>query len=69
MIAELPTRNRPDADKKTPPESRNALAWGSWLAVLALGGYLLFAHGCHGDEDNELCPPPWRRPPAEAPGE
>ena len=47
-------RNRPDADKKTPPESRNALAWGSWLAVLALGGYLLFAHGCHGDEDNEL---------------
>jgi hypothetical protein len=27
--------------------------WG-WLAVLLLGGYLLFAHGCHGDEDNEL---------------
>jgi hypothetical protein len=28
--------------------------WG-WLAVLALAaGYLLFSHGCHGDEDNEL---------------
>jgi hypothetical protein len=24
-------------------------------ALLLLGGYLLFAHGCHGDEDNELC--------------
>jgi hypothetical protein len=21
---------------------------------LLLAGYLLFAHGCHGDEDNEL---------------
>jgi hypothetical protein len=25
-----------------------------WLALLLLAGYLLFAHGCHGDEDNEL---------------
>jgi len=28
-----------------------------WLyatAILLLGGYLLFAHGCHGDEDMEL---------------
>jgi hypothetical protein len=23
-------------------------------AALLLGGYLLFCHGCHGDEDNEL---------------
>jgi hypothetical protein len=22
--------------------------------ALLLAGYLLFAHGCHGDEDNEL---------------
>jgi len=22
--------------------------------MLLLAGYLLFAHGCHGDEDNEL---------------
>ena len=22
--------------------------------VLLLAGFLLFAHGCHGDEDNEL---------------
>jgi hypothetical protein len=22
--------------------------------LLLLAGYLLFAHGCHGDEDNEL---------------
>jgi hypothetical protein len=24
------------------------------LPVALLGGYLLFCHGCHGDEDNEL---------------
>jgi hypothetical protein len=24
------------------------------LAFFLLGGFLLFAHGCHGDEDNEL---------------
>jgi hypothetical protein len=24
------------------------------LIALLLAGYLLFAHGCHGDEDNEL---------------
>jgi hypothetical protein len=31
--------------------------WGRWLllaAGLGLAGYLLFCHGCHGDEDNEL---------------
>jgi hypothetical protein len=26
---------------------------GLWLALLIAGGFLL-AHGCHGDEDNEL---------------
>jgi len=25
-----------------------------WLALALLAGYLLFCHGCHGDEDNEL---------------
>jgi hypothetical protein len=37
--------------------------------VLLLGGYLLFAHGCHGDEDNELFnrgPSFSREPPASA---
>jgi hypothetical protein len=31
--------------------------WGRWLLLAAgagLLGYLLFCHGCHGDEDNEL---------------
>ena len=29
---------------------------GSWLGLilLLLAGLLVFAHGCHGDEDNEL---------------
>jgi len=25
-----------------------------WLGLALLAGYLLFCHGCHGDEDNEL---------------
>jgi hypothetical protein len=28
--------------------------WWSLLAGLLLAGYLLFAHGCHGDADTEL---------------
>src|SRR5262249_26884635 len=28
--------------------------WKRWLAMALLGGYLLFCHGCHGDEDDEL---------------
>jgi hypothetical protein len=27
---------------------------GRWLFLLGIAGYLLFAHGCHGDEDTEL---------------
>jgi hypothetical protein len=38
----------PAARKKT--ERR----WIGWLALALVGGYLLFCHGCHGDEDNEL---------------
>src|SRR6266851_83105 len=29
-------------------------AWRRWLILALLGGYFLFCHGCHGDEDNEL---------------
>jgi hypothetical protein len=28
--------------------------WIRWLILALLGGYLLFCHGCHGDEDDEL---------------
>ena len=27
--------------------------WG-WVVLALAAGYLLFCHGCHGDEDNEL---------------
>lgn len=30
------------------------LAVGRWTLTLVLGGWLLLAHGCHGDEDHEL---------------
>src|SRR5262249_27619881 len=34
----------------------------SWLFFLLLAGNVIVCHGCHGDEDNELCaPPPARR--------
>lgn len=30
-------------------------SWGwAWGVALVLAGYLLFCHGCHGDEDHEL---------------
>ncbi len=28
--------------------------WLAYFIALLLGGFLLVAHGCHGDEDNEL---------------
>jgi hypothetical protein len=42
----LPAR-RPDAPRFRARTMR-------WLVLALLGGYLLFCHGCHGDEDNEL---------------
>ncbi len=36
--------------------------WGGWLGFLLLAGHLLFCHGCHGDEDNELCAPLREKP-------
>ncbi len=36
-------------------ESQRSLpAWVRVAAMALLAGYLLFAHGCHGDEDTEL---------------
>jgi len=54
-------RFAPDACRETldPPAAKYKprLASGRWLFVggfVFLAGYLLFCHGCHGDEDNEL---------------
>jgi hypothetical protein len=33
---------------------RKAMSWIWITAFLLLCGFLLFAHGCHGDEDTEL---------------
>jgi hypothetical protein len=48
---------QPVADSPVAPESEKhlslaRLAGAAGLVILA--AYLLFAHGCHGDEDNEL---------------
>jgi len=32
----------------------SVVSWRLGLALLMLVGLLLFAHGCHGDEDHEL---------------
>ena len=42
------------------PEGRRR-SWLAWTALALLAGCLLFCHGCHGDEDNELFV--GRRPP------
>jgi hypothetical protein len=36
------------------PAGRLCQVLARYGAALLLAGYLLFAHGCHGDEDNEL---------------
>lgn len=36
------------------PEQAPSRRWGTWPVLLLLAGYVLFCHGCHGDEDNEL---------------
>jgi len=38
----------------SPSIPKNRRQWFFVGAFLLLGGYLLFAHGCHGNEDNEL---------------
>jgi hypothetical protein len=45
-VRRLRVKNRPE-----PPQRKRRIYAA---AALLLAGYLLFAHGCHGDEDNEL---------------
>jgi hypothetical protein len=48
-----------DADRKGGYDQAVADAW-SWsrpVVFLALSAYLVFAHGCHGDDDHELFVP------------
>ena len=44
--------------RSAPPQPVPLRGGGGWLlgaaAAALLAGYLLFCHGCHGDEDNEL---------------
>jgi hypothetical protein len=45
-----------------PPVTARFTHLGRWLFFLLLTGNVIVCHGCHGDEDNELCaPPPLRR--------
>jgi hypothetical protein len=55
-------RGAPDRDglKTGTPGRQRPSPWRRWLGragLLLLAGYLLFSHGCHGDEDNELFAP------------
>jgi len=45
------TLDSPVAKRKPRLSSRRWLLMGGFML---LAGYLLFCHGCHGDEDNEL---------------
>jgi hypothetical protein len=38
----------------SPPQLEKGRSPSGAAAILALSAYLLFAHGCHGDEDHEL---------------
>ncbi len=45
----IPLPPRPAEEATAAPRRRRL-----WVALALLAGYLLFCHGCHGDEDNEL---------------
>lgn len=47
-----------DPPLTTPPLTMRFPLWGRWLVFLLLTGHVIVCHGCHGDEDNELCAPP-----------
>jgi hypothetical protein len=47
-LKERPRTNRPEEG-----QGGGKGRW-QWIVFLLLAGFLLFAHGCHGDEDNEL---------------
>jgi hypothetical protein len=50
----LAPRSRPAPPGREPaPRARGFGRWGG-IALLLLAGGLVFCHGCHGDEDNEL---------------
>jgi hypothetical protein len=56
---------------RTQSGRRGAVRWGAWCGVLLLAAAgLVFCHGCHGDEDNELSVAGWkaRREPGKTTG-
>lgn len=44
----------PDLSRESAPHESKREAIARWLVLIVLSLYLVFAHGCHGDEDNEL---------------
>jgi hypothetical protein len=47
-----------DSPRTTSPLTTRFTLWGRWLFFLLLMGNVIVCHGCHSDEDNELCAPP-----------
>jgi hypothetical protein len=46
--------NERDLRVRRPEPKAVTGTWKLWPVVLVLAGLILFCHGCHGDEDNEL---------------
>ncbi|HEY7315667.1 MAG TPA: hypothetical protein VH643_40435 [Gemmataceae bacterium] len=46
-----------NTSRPVPTHTARFTRWGGWLGFFLLAGHLIFCHGCHGDEDNELCVP------------
>jgi hypothetical protein len=44
--------------------SLGPMCWVRWAGLALLAAYLLFCHGCHGDEDNELLASRGLEPPS-----
>lgn len=51
-----PTKRRPRSGRRMQAEELRSpeVRWLVWPVLVLLAAYLLFCHGCHGDEDTEL---------------
>lgn len=57
-IENCPLLDEAGADAHPSSQPQQTSRWWIWLGAVVIGGYLLFAHGCHADEDTELLVPP-----------
>jgi len=54
LVSPSPRERLSTCSEQVDNRERPPLGWLAWPVLALLAAYLLFCHGCHGDEDNEL---------------